>query len=93
MRGISDFSGDLGGQGHASAPGHLEAASQQLRRGLDPVPALLWGHPGRRGLRCFFWGVGEWAFGTVGIFVLYLGSRVIDFLQQEFTRALEVSFE
>lgn len=41
------------GRGHAPAPGLLEAASQQLLRGLDPVPALPWGHPGRRDLRRF----------------------------------------
>lgn len=48
---LSDLSGDLGGP--ASAPGHLEATSKQLLRGLDPVPALPRGRPGKRDLRRF----------------------------------------
>ena len=48
---LSDLSGDLGGP--ASAPGHVEATSKQLLRGLDPVPALPRGRPGKRDLRRF----------------------------------------
>lgn len=80
------FRGDLGG---ASAPGHLEAASQQLLRGLDPVSALPWGHPGRKDLRRFL-GVD---IRHRLIFILFWGSRVIDFLQPQLTRALEESFQ
>lgn len=84
---LSDLSGDLGGP--ASAPGHLEATSKQLLRGLDPVPALPRGRPGKRDLRRFL----GWTFDTVLIFILFLGSRVIDFLQQQLARALEARFE
>lgn len=84
---LSDLSGDRrGGMPHPPGIWKLPPSSPS---GLDPVPALPQGRPEKWDLDPFL----GWMVGTVLIFVLFLGGRVIDFLQQQLTRALEVSFE